>query len=168
MEEERSVQEAFDASLHRLHEVDQQIDEGTDPEPGEIPEHLHLEWLDLASHLLDIFRTTKALFPSDGKKKYIGIKKGFKRKQQGVDEQEEENVDEQAAGIAERLQASLQDEEQGDNDGPDMNVEQNAYRGVSFDEWAALAVRVSSTARLSSLRYILNLSSTVRFYAYPD
>lgn len=28
-------------------------------------------------------------------------------------------------------------------DEPDENVEQNAYRGVSFDDWAKLTVRVS-------------------------
>lgn len=152
MHEESAIQEAFDTSLLRLQEVDRQIEEETDPQTGKIPEYLHLEWLDLASHLLDIFRTTKALFPSDGKKRYFASRQGYKRKQNGVGEhQEEENVDEQAAGIAERLQASLHDEEMLNPEEPDMHVEQNSYRGVSFDDWALLAVRVSHTIQLRPL-----------------
>jgi hypothetical protein len=140
IDEERAVQEAFDHTLLRLQDVDKQIEEDTDPETRTIPEYLQVEWIDLASHMLDIFRTTKALFPSDGKKRYFGSRKGCRRKQKGVQnqEEEEENVDEQAAGIAERLQ------EVGSFEEFDMNFEQNAYRGVSFDDWALLAVRVSS------------------------
>ena len=146
IDEERAVQEAFDHTLLRLQDVDKQIEEDTDPETGKIPEYLQVEWIDLASHMLDIFRTTKALFPSDGKKRYFGSRKGYRRRQKGVQnqEEEEENVDEQAAGIAERLQASLHDDEVGSFEEFDMNFEQNAYRGVSFDDWALLAVRVSS------------------------
>lgn len=33
-------------------------------------------------------------------------------------------------------------EEQGNNDEPDANVQNDAYRGISFDQWARLAVRV--------------------------
>lgn len=144
IDEERAVQEAFDNTLLRLQDIDKQMEEDKDPETGKTPELLHLEWLDSASHLLDTFRTTKALFPSDGKKRYFGSRKGYRRKQKGVqDHEEEENVDEQAAGIAERLQASLHDDETGNYEELDMHFEQNAYRGVSFDDWALLTVRVS-------------------------
>lgn len=143
LEEERAVQEAFDATLLKLQEVDRQIERETELESDSISEYLQLEWIDLASHLLDNFRTTKALFPSDGKKRYFATSRPFRRKKKGNGQlEEEENVDEQAAGIAERLHASLQDEENSMIDEPDMNVEQDSYRGVSFDDWALLTVRV--------------------------
>lgn len=143
LEEERAVQEAFDTTLMKLQEVDKVIEAETDRENGTIPYQVQLEWLDLAAYLLDSFRTTKALFPSDGKKRYLGSRKGYKKKQNGTEHvQDEENVDEQAAGIAERLQASLNEDESGNVDEADMNVERDAYRGVSFDDWALLAVKV--------------------------
>lgn len=144
MQEERAIQDAFDANLLRLHEVDRMMEETVDPTTGTTSENLQLEWLDIVSYLIDTFRTTKPLFPSDGKKRYMGGFGGrqYKRRQQDmVDEQL--GVDEQAAGIAERLEASLANDDMV-VDEPDMNVEGHAYRGVTFDEWAALAVRVSS------------------------
>lgn len=147
LDEERAVQEVFDHNLLRLQEVDKHIEEKTDSENGKIPEYLQMEWLDLASHMLDLFRTTKALFPSDGKKRYFGSRKGYRRKQKGIQHlqaEEEENVDDQAAGIAERLQASLHDDEVANFEESDMHFEENAYRGVNFDDWALLAVRVSA------------------------
>jgi general transcription factor 3C polypeptide 3 (transcription factor C subunit 4) len=156
LEEERTVQEAFDSSLLKLQEVDRAIEEAALHNNGhndgnEVPESLHLEWLDLASYLIDTFRTTKGLFPSDGKKKYLGgFRKSYKRRNKKVkdgqnvaeEEEEEPDVDDQAAGIAERLHASLADDDMQFEE-PDSNVEHNAYRGVTFDDWAGLTVRVS-------------------------
>lgn len=144
LEEERAAQEAFDTTLMKLQELDKTMELEIDSPTAGVPEQLQLEWLDSASYLMDSFRTTKALFPSDGKKRYLGSRRrGYKRKQNGTEQSlDEPNVDEQAAGIAERLQASLNDDETGYLEEQDMNIEQDAYRGVSFDDWALLAVRV--------------------------
>lgn len=172
LEEERAAQEAFDASLLRLQEVDKQFENLAGSGSAEIAEQLSLEWVDLASHLLDTFRTTKALFPSDGKKRYVGSKRLHIRKPKGTEQEAEENVDEQAAGIAERLHASLHDEEMEAGEGSDMVLEQDAFRGISFDDWAALAVRVSFKLFLDlCLRFSFFLMPallSVCIHAYPS
>lgn len=41
---------------------------------------------------------------------------------------------------------SISADDERPNDEPDMNIGQDAYRGVTFDEWARLAVRVGLKA----------------------
>lgn len=65
-EEERQAQDDFDATLLKLKEVDRLLEESRANNAGTVDEALVQEWLEIAGSLLDTFRTTKALFPSDG------------------------------------------------------------------------------------------------------
>lgn len=63
-------QQIFDNAWARMTEVDEFIDALPPPEAwtGEqaIPETLLTDWLEQAAVIIDIYRTTRALFPSDG------------------------------------------------------------------------------------------------------
>ena len=151
--QEIEEQEAFDDVLMKLREIDGLLGEPTESdlfshlahyEGGGLESPEVYEWLDCAAYLVDTYRTTRALFPSDGKKKYTGIFKASKRHHKTV-----LNVDEQAQDIAQRLQASMVDDERpADEPDDNVNVAEDAYRKVSFDEWARIAVRVSGNERL--------------------
>ena len=155
LEEDRRIQTAFDANMLKLQELDRVIDQNKS-ETGEVDSSLLFEWLEVVSYLIDSYRTTRALFPSDGKKKFAGLFKPLKKRNQGRDVEQEANV------MASRLQATLEEDDPQQME-PDANVEQDSYRGVSFDEWAKLAVRVRSTA-VSFARSGLSFY-TVRFHA---
>lgn len=138
IEEDRRFQQQFDAALLKLQEVDRIIEQNKS-ETGEVDSALLFEWLEIVSFLIDAYRTTRALFPSDGKKKFAGLFRPIKKRKEGRD------VEQEASAMASRLQATMEEEEPQAIE-PDANVEQDSYRGVSFDDWAKLAVRVSSVA----------------------
>lgn len=136
MEEDRRLQIEFDANLLKLQEIDRTTEQKK-TETGELDSALVYEWLEVVSFLIDTYRTTRALFPSDGKKKFAGLFKPVKKRGGQV----ERDVEEEANTMASRLQAGMEDEEAQPVES-DTNVEYDSYRGVTFDEWAKLAVRV--------------------------
>jgi len=99
----------------------------------DIEDNLIQEWLESAASLVDTFRTTTALFPSDGKRRFTGLFRPMKKKGQT-------DVDAQADSMAARLQASMVDDER-PADEPDANVELEGYRSITFPDWAKLVVR---------------------------
>ncbi|SGZ05942.1 BQ5605_C031g10903 [Microbotryum silenes-dioicae] len=90
------------------------------------------EWLEVATFLVDAFRETKSLFPSDGKKRFMGaMRRQWKRK--GGNEMD---IEKQADEMASRLERTLVD-----ND--DDNLAIDSFRGISFDDWLKLIIKYS-------------------------
>ncbi|EJT97237.1 TPR-like protein [Dacryopinax primogenitus] len=92
------------------------------------------EWMFQARRLIDIFRQTRMLFPSNPNRKYTGF---FSRtnvimreaRQKGVD------IDQFMADISSRLRDSMQDEARTT---PFPEEYSTRFRGIGFDEWALL------------------------------
>ncbi|GAA5898643.1 hypothetical protein JCM8208_004721 [Rhodotorula glutinis] len=106
----------FQIAFSRLQELDEGVLEGDD-------EALH-QWLELASGLVDSFRSTPQLFPSDFKRKFMGM---FRSRRRGKKSQQVE-VEEEADHMATRLQRTLIADE-------DNEVEETSFRGLDFDGW---------------------------------
>ena len=85
----------FQIAFSRLLELDEGVLEGDD-------EALN-QWLELATGLVDSFRSTTQLFPSDFKRKFTGM---FRYRRRGKKNQQVE-VEEEADHMANRLQRSL-------------------------------------------------------------
>lgn len=66
LKEEQRTQDAFDEALLKLQELDRLLDTSTTKEPLQNDETLLSEWTEVATFLIDTYRTTKALYPSDG------------------------------------------------------------------------------------------------------
>ena len=120
----------------------------------------------MASFLVDGFRQTRELFPSDLRKKFVGVVISRARKHKRKN-QPEATVEQQAADMATRLQQqepSPEPEEPMDADAP---LEQDSFRGVAFDDWVTLILQVRrsgcSVADVSSTRsFSLSTASTTR------
>lgn len=117
------------------------------------------EWLKLATHLVDAFRETRQLFPSDAKKKFTGVlSRRWRRK--GVTENDVETQANEMASRLERTMGELRPHplfvievarrkltvfslgnysEQTDGE-PELEVD--SYRGKDFDGWLTLIVKV--------------------------
>ncbi|KPV77040.1 uncharacterized protein RHOBADRAFT_52003 [Rhodotorula graminis WP1] len=106
----------FQIAFSRLQELDEGVLEGDD-------EALN-QWLELATGLVDSFRSTTQLFPSDFKRKFTGM---FRYRRRGKRSQQVE-VEEEADHMANRLQRSLISDE-------DNEVEETSFRGLDFDGW---------------------------------
>ena len=72
-EKERQTQENFDTAMQKLQEVDRLLEQSRINGDGAAEDNLVQEWLELVASLIDTFRTTKALFPSDGVSHYCRI-----------------------------------------------------------------------------------------------
>lgn len=94
---ERERHTEFQIAFSRLHELDADIALG-----GEDGAEALGQWLELATSLVDSFRSTKQLFPSDYKKKFTGMLTSFRRKGKKAADLEEE-----ADQMANRLQRTM-------------------------------------------------------------
>ena len=64
-----------------------------------------VEWLEVATHLVDAFRETRQLFPSDTKRKFTGVlSRGWRRKGVG-----EIDLETQADEMATRLHRTMRE-----------------------------------------------------------
>ncbi|GJN87835.1 hypothetical protein Rhopal_000790-T1 [Rhodotorula paludigena] len=116
---ERERHTEFQIAFSRLHELDAEIALG-----GEDGAEALGQWLELATSLVDSFRSTKQLFPSDYKKKFTGMLTSFRRKGKKA-----ADIEEEADQMANRLQRTMIAEE-------DNEVEETSFRGLDFDGWA--------------------------------
>ncbi|GAA6054995.1 hypothetical protein JCM3770_000484 [Rhodotorula araucariae] len=121
VEHERHAE--FQIAFSRLQELDTAVLEGDEDALN--------QWLEIATGLVESFRTTKQLFPSDYKRKFTGVlrlgrKKGKKTAQ--VD------VEEEADHMATRLQRTLIADE-------DNEVEETSFRGLDFDGWVDFVLK---------------------------
>ncbi|GAA5845725.1 hypothetical protein JCM5353_001690 [Sporobolomyces roseus] len=116
-EEERKMEAT--AAFSRLEQLEPSIEIGD--------EEAVYQWLEIATRLIDSFRSTRQLFPSDYKKKFTGMvrRKGGARKK-GKDK--EADLAEEADEIANRLERSMIEDEEDE-------VEETSFRGRDFDQW---------------------------------
>lgn len=150
LEAEQQRQEDFELAFSKLDTLQDGLNEG---DPAVIK-----EWLDVASFLVDGFRQTRELFPSDLRKKFVGvvISRARKNKRKNAPEA---TVEQQAADMATRLQQhepTPEPEEPMDADAP---IEQDSFRGVAFDDWVTLILQVRRRSRAT-------LSRAVRFHPH--
>ena len=123
-EEERKMEAT--AAFSRLEQLAPSIEIGD--------EEAVYQWLEIATRLIDSFRSTRQLFPSDYKKKFTGMvrrKRGDRKK--GKDK--EADLAEEADEIANRLERSMIEDEEDE-------VEETSFRGRDFDQWVNFILQV--------------------------
>lgn len=93
-EDERVRDHQFAAYLHSLDDLYEGVADGDQDATD--------EWLRIATHMVDIFRETKPLFPSDGNKKFTGVlRRGWRRKGAKVD------IESEAKEMTDRLERTM-------------------------------------------------------------
>ncbi|KAK4700486.1 general transcription factor 3C polypeptide 3 (transcription factor C subunit 4), partial [Phenoliferia sp. Uapishka_3] len=123
MTEEQRYQE-FSLAFSKLSLLDPRVSKGD--------EQATIEWLEVATHLVDAFRETRQLFPSDGKRKFAGVlTRGWRRKGAG-----EVGIEAQADEMASRLERTMHAETE---EAPDIQID--SFRGKDFDGWMALIIK---------------------------
>ncbi|GAA6000915.1 hypothetical protein JCM10207_004717 [Rhodosporidiobolus poonsookiae] len=121
--DERARHAEFASAFERLKELDAAVDAGD--------EEASNQWLEIATTLVDSFRSTKALYPADFKKKFTGVfrsHRGRRAKKRDLDA----DVDQ----MANRLEATLVPEEEN-------AVEETQFRSLGFDGWVDLVLKYS-------------------------
>ncbi|KAI5479718.1 transcription factor TFIIIC complex subunit Sfc4 [Pseudohyphozyma bogoriensis] len=119
--EEQRQQEVASAFL-KLEILAAQVEDGDDEATA--------EWLEVSTFLVDSFRETRQLFPSDSKKKFTGVlSRTWRRKGAG-----ENDIEQQAGEMASRLERTMQT-------GEEPDLEEASFRGVSFDGWLTLIIK---------------------------
>ncbi|GAA5924202.1 transcription factor TFIIIC subunit TFC4 [Sporobolomyces koalae] len=116
-EEERNLEAS--AAFSRLEALEPQVERGD--------QQAILQWLEIATRLIDSFRSTRQLFPSDFKKKFTGIVRrvgGIRKK--GIDKQAD--LEDEADEMANRLKRSMIEDDEDE-------VEETSFRGRDFDQW---------------------------------
>ncbi|GAA6062994.1 hypothetical protein JCM10212_004976 [Sporobolomyces blumeae] len=117
LEEERNFEAS--AAFRRLAQLDPLVEQGDDDAT--------FQWLEIATRMVDSFRSTRQLFPSDFRKKFVGMRRRRAgRRKKGVDK--DADLDDEADEMASRLQRSMITDE-------DDEIEETAFRGKEFDEW---------------------------------
>lgn len=148
-ERERERQNEFTLALAQLRNLDELIDENTGEEDGENAVAM-AEWLSLATYLVDSFRETRQLFPSDGKRVFTGMTRSWKRK--GT---KELDAAEEAARALDRMERQADEEEReraqaaedqaqtGKQPGKPAEDKKEAadFMGLDFDGWLHLIVK---------------------------
>ncbi|GAA5997999.1 hypothetical protein JCM5350_002855 [Sporobolomyces pararoseus] len=122
-EEERKYEAT--AAFSRLSELEPAVQVGD--------EEAVYQWLEIATKLIDSFRSTRQLFPSDFKKKFTGMvrrRHGGRRK--GKDK--EADLEDEADEMATRLQRSMIDDDEDE-------IEETSFRGKDFDEWVTFILQ---------------------------
>lgn len=76
---------------------------GLDPAVEEQDEEATIEWLEVATNLVDAFRETRELFPSDSKKKFMGVLSRKWRRKGG----DELDIETRAGQMASRLERRM-------------------------------------------------------------
>ncbi|GAA5826171.1 hypothetical protein JCM11251_007193 [Rhodosporidiobolus azoricus] len=129
---ERARHAEFQLAFSRLSALDASVQAGDDEATQ--------QWLEIASRLVDSFRSTKQLFPQDPKKRFMGVLTGRgpgrrKKKQEG----KERDIDADADQMADRLEQALDAEE------VEEQVEETSFRGLEFDDWVAFILKYCFT-----------------------
>ncbi|BGP45304.1 transcription factor TFIIIC subunit tfc4 [Rhodotorula kratochvilovae] len=120
VEHERHAE--FQIAFSRLQELDAAVLNGDEDALN--------QWLEIAAGLVDSFRSTKQLFPSDYKRKFMGVLRlGKKRGRKPL-----VDVEEEADHMASRLQRTLIADE-------DNEVEETSFRGLDFDGWVDFVLK---------------------------
>ncbi|BGP05258.1 transcription factor TFIIIC subunit tfc4 [Rhodotorula toruloides] len=117
IERERNAE--FTMAFLRLQELEGAIEAGDDEAMN--------QWLEIATGLVDSFRSTKQLFPSDPRKRFTGMIRTHRRKGK-------RDLEAEADQLADRLQRSIIAEE-------DNEVEETSFRGLDFDGWVDFILR---------------------------
>ncbi|GAA5921558.1 hypothetical protein JCM1841_000569 [Sporobolomyces salmonicolor] len=121
-EAERSRHAEFTAAFARLEHLDVAVSAGD--------EESKFQWLEIATRLVDSFRSTRQLFPSDFRKKFVGMMapRYGRRGRKGAKENRARDLEDEADLMANRLQRSMIADE-------DNEVEETSFRGLDFDGW---------------------------------
>ncbi|GAA5957881.1 hypothetical protein JCM21900_001296 [Sporobolomyces salmonicolor] len=119
---ERSRHAEFTAAFARLEHLDVAVSAGD--------EESKFQWLEIATRLVDSFRSTRQLFPSDFRKKFVGMMapRYGRRGRKGAKENKARDLEDEADLMANRLQRSMIADE-------DNEVEETSFRGLDFDGW---------------------------------
>ncbi|GAA5873300.1 hypothetical protein JCM3774_005935 [Rhodotorula dairenensis] len=121
---ERERHAEFVLAFSRLQDLDEAVNSGDDD--------AITRWLEIASVLVDSFRSTRQLFPGDPRRKFTGVVSSFAgrrgRKTQA------QRLDAEADQMANRLERTMISEE-------DNEVEEHTFRGLHFDEWVEFILR---------------------------
>jgi len=106
------------------------------------------QWLEIASKLIETFRQTRQLFPSDFRKKFTGMVTTRRRKRRRgktgtrggrprkqVDQ--ERDLQDEADEMQTRLQRTMitADDQEEEEEEIDVEIEETSFRGKSFQEW---------------------------------
>ncbi|GAA6030008.1 hypothetical protein JCM8097_009212 [Rhodosporidiobolus ruineniae] len=92
---------------------------------GSAAEEAVNHWLEIATRLVESFRSTKQLFPSDFKVKFRGMNRAH-WKNRG--KKKERDIGAEADQMADRLQQTIDAED-------DEEMEETTFRGLDFDQW---------------------------------
>ncbi|GAA5850743.1 hypothetical protein JCM8547_009077 [Rhodosporidiobolus lusitaniae] len=123
----------FTLAFSQLADLDGRVHQGDDEAVN--------QWLEIATTLVESFRSTKQLFPSDFRKRFTGMtggrnawrRRGRKGKG-GTGEDKERDLEVDAAQMQDRLQQALNTEDQNE-------VEETTFRGLDFDAWVDFILR---------------------------
>lgn len=147
---ERERHAEFVLAFSRLQDLDEAVNSGD--------EDAITRWLEIASVLVDSFRSTRQLFPGDYRRKFTGVVRNFHGRRGG--KTQEQQFDAEADQMANRLErtmskrsppSTLPFEERPFTDtasaavsDENNEVEEHTFRGLHFDEWVQFILRVSS------------------------
>ncbi|GAA5929194.1 hypothetical protein JCM10213_005007 [Rhodosporidiobolus nylandii] len=95
------------------------------------------QWLEIATRLVDSFRSTKQLFPHDFRKKFVGMQRPNWRGRKGKGKGKERDLSAEADQMADRLEQQMDRPEEEDE------VEETTFRGLDFDEWVNFILKYS-------------------------
>ncbi|GAA5974117.1 hypothetical protein JCM11641_003446 [Rhodosporidiobolus odoratus] len=123
---ERARHTEFQLSFSQLAQLDPAVATGDE-------EALN-QWLEIATGLVDSFRSTKQLFPSDFRKKFVGMNRTH-WKSRG--KEKERDIGAEADQMADRLEQTL------DADDDRGEVEETSFRGLDFDGWVDFFLKYS-------------------------
>ncbi|BGP22119.1 transcription factor TFIIIC subunit tfc4 [Rhodotorula toruloides] len=116
---ERERHAEFTIAFLRLQELEKAVEAGDEVAMN--------QWLEVATGLVDSFRSTQQLFPSDPRKRFKGMIRTHRRKGK-------RDLAAEADQLADRLQRSIIAEE-------DNEVEETSFRGLDFDGWVDFILR---------------------------
>ncbi|TKA57180.1 hypothetical protein B0A53_01136 [Rhodotorula sp. CCFEE 5036] len=121
---ERERHAEFVLAFSRLQDLDEAVNSGDDD--------AITRWLEIASVLVDSFRSTRQLFPGDYRRKFTGVVRNFQGRR-GRKTQEQQ-FDAEADQMANRLERTMISDENNE-------VEEHTFRGLHFDEWVQFILR---------------------------
>ncbi|KWU45778.1 TPR-like protein [Rhodotorula sp. JG-1b] len=121
---ERERHAEFVLAFSRLQDLDEAVNSGDDDAIA--------RWLEIASVLVDSFRSTRQLFPGDYRRKFTGVVRNFQGRR-GRKTQEQQ-FDAEADQMANRLERTMISDENNE-------VEEHTFRGLHFDEWVQFILR---------------------------
>ncbi|GAA5902958.1 hypothetical protein JCM6882_009654 [Rhodosporidiobolus microsporus] len=118
---ERARHAEFQMAFSRLDGLEARVQAGEDDAIQ--------QWIEVATGLVDSFRSTRQLFPQDFKKKFVGMLGRPVGRPSGSGKKKERDIDADADQMADRLERTL------DADEAEEPVEETSFRGLDFDQW---------------------------------